>query len=137
MPHKHPTYDHGTVKEIVDHALAAAGVDALVQRGQHRGDQMNAGAGIADLRTGGGRRPLLEPGGAHRPTHRLRDDLVGLEVRVPTRTEPLDRGIDEPLVQLVQTLPREAEAVHDAGAEILHQESTGCPHRADPAVGPW
>ena len=57
------------------HALSAAGVLALVERGQDAGHRVDAGARVADLRPGGQRRPFFESGCAHRAAHGLRDRL--------------------------------------------------------------
>src|SRR3954451_4033967 len=83
---------------------------------------MDSGAGVTDLRASRDRRTVLEAGGRHGPTHRLRDDFVGLEVEIPSRTEALDGGIDQARVDLAQPLPGEAEPIDDAGAEVLHED---------------
>src|SRR3954462_10022224 len=59
------------------HALAAARVGALVQRGADRAEQVDRIARVADLRAGDDRRAVLEAGGAHRAAGRLGDVLVG------------------------------------------------------------
>ena len=69
------------------HALPAAGVLALVERGQDAGHGVDAGARVADLGPGGQRRAVGEPGCAHRPAHGLRDHFVGLVVRVRSVAE--------------------------------------------------
>src|SRR3954451_13437009 len=83
---------------------------------------MDSGAGVTDLRASRDRRTVLEAGGRHGPTHRLRDDFVGLEVEVPSRTEALDGGIDQARVDLAQPLPGEAEPIDDARSEVLHED---------------
>src|SRR4051795_6042378 len=104
------------------HALAAARVGALVQRGADSAEQVDRIARVADLRAGDDRRAVLEAGGAHRAAGRLGDVLVRLGVLERTRAEALQRRVDQPRVELVQVLPREPEAVHDARAEVLDQD---------------
>jgi len=81
-----------------------------------------AGPRVADLRSGGDRRTVLEPRGAHRAAHRLGDDLVCLEVGVPAPAEAFDGGVDDARVDLLQTFPAEAKPIHHPGAEVLHQD---------------
>ena len=38
------------------------------------------------------------------------------------RAEALERGVDEPRVDLLDALPGEAQPVDHAGAEVLHQD---------------
>src|SRR5689334_20006334 len=83
---------------------------------------MDSGTGVADLCSGGHGRAVLETGGCHRAAHRLRDDLVGLEVEILARTESLDGGIDQPRVDLTQPLPWETEPIDDAGTEVLDKD---------------
>ena len=69
-----------------------------------------------------GRRVLGKAGDAHRAAHRLRDRLEALEAAVrPVGAEALDRGVDQPRVQLRQHLVAEPQPVQRAGPEILHQ----------------
>ena len=83
---------------------------------------MNAGAAVADLGAGHGRRTVLPAGRARRPAHALRDILIRLEIGVAARTKPLDRGIDDPRIELLEVLPGEALAVEHAGPEILDDD---------------
>ena len=101
------------------HALALAGALALEQRAENAGDQMHAGAAVADLRAGDGRRPVLPAGRAGGAAHALRDIFIGLEIGVAARPEPLDRGIDDARVDLLDALPGKTLPVEHAGAEIL------------------
>src|SRR4051794_36211806 len=103
-------------------ALAAPGVRALVERGADRPEQVDRVAGVADLRAGHDRRAVLEAGRAHRAAGRLGDVLVRLGVLERARAEALQRRVDEPRVELVQVLPREAEPIHHARAEVLDQD---------------
>ena len=102
--------------------LALAGALALIERGEDAGDRVDAGAAVADLRAGHGRRPVLPAGRAGRPAHALRDILIGLAIGVRPGAEPLDRGVDDPRVQLLKALPGEALPVEHAGAEILDDD---------------
>src|SRR3954464_10800541 len=101
------------------HALAAARVGPLVERGADRAEQVDRVARVADLRAGDDRRAVLETGRAHRAAGRLGDVLVRLGVLERARAEALQRRVDQPRVELVQVLPREPEAIHHAGAEVL------------------
>ena len=83
---------------------------------------MDAGTRVADLGAGGGGRPVLESGGGHGAAHGLCDHLVGLEVEVLARAEALDRGVDQPRVDLTKPFPRKAEPIDDAGSEVLGQD---------------
>lgn len=104
------------------HALAPAGLLALVEGGQDAGEGVDAGARVADLCPRGQRRPVFEAGAGHRAAHRLGDHLVGLEVGVAPRAEALDRGVDQPGVELLEPLPGEAHPVDGPGAEVLHED---------------
>ena len=118
----HPAQvEDGVLHRDLD-SLPAAGVRALIERGQDPCDEVDAGARVADLRTGGRGRPVLETGGGHGAAHRLRDDFVGLEVEVLARAESLDRRIDQPRVDLTQPLPGEPEPIDDAWPEVLDED---------------
>ena len=87
----HATQVHHAVHHCHFDILALAGTVGLVQRGQQPDRQMQAGAGIADLRASDKRRAVRHAGGAHRAAHRLRDVFVGLEIRIrAVGTESLD-----------------------------------------------
>ena len=103
------------------HALAAAGAVALVERADDAEREMQAGAGVADLRAGDERRAFAEAGGRGRAAGALRDVLVDLAVLVGAGAEALDRGHDHARVELVDVLPGEPHAVERAGREVLHQ----------------
>ena len=95
----------------------------LVQRAEQPDRQMQSGARVADLRAGDERRAVGHAGGAHRAAHRLRDVLVRLELGIrAARAEALDRAHHDLRIDLVDLLPREAEAVEHAGAEVLHDD---------------
>src|SRR5205085_3292205 len=99
--------------------LPLAGALALVQRGENAGDEMHAGAAVADLRAGDGRWAVFPAGRARGAAHALRDILVGLEIGVAARAESLDRGVGDARVQLLEPRPGEPLPVEHAGAEIL------------------
>src|SRR3954465_986353 len=102
--------------------LPAARVRALVQRRADRAEQVDRVAGVADLGAGDDRWPVLESGRAHRAAGRLGDVLVRLGVLERAGAEALQRRVDQPRVELVEVLPGEAEAIHHAGAEVLHDD---------------
>src|SRR5207342_2668612 len=69
-----------------------------------------------------GRRILGEAGDAHGPAHGLGDRLEALEAAVgPISAEALDGGIDEPRINLGESLVAEPETVQRSGAEVLDQ----------------
>ena len=103
------------------HLLAAAGAHALIERADDAPGEMQAGAGVADLRTGHQRRSLAEAGGRSGAARALRDVLVDLAVLVGAGAEALDRRDDHARVGLVDVLPGQPHAVERAGREILHQ----------------
>src|SRR5207244_4764987 len=102
--------------------LPLAGTLALVEGGENAGDEMHAGAAVADLRAGHRRRAVFPAGGAGRTAHALRDILIGLEIGVAAGAEPLDRGVDDPRVQFLEARPGEALPVEHARAEILDDD---------------
>ena len=104
-----------------EHALAAAGAQALVERRHDAEREMQTGAGIADLRAGDERRALAEPGGGRGAAGALGDVLVDLAVLVRAGAEALDRRHDHARVELVDALPGEAHAVERARREVLNQ----------------
>ena len=104
-----------------EHFLAAAGADALIERGDDAEREMQPGAGIADLRAGDKRRPVAEAGGRGRAAGALRDVLIDLAVLVGARAEALHRGDDHARIELVDVLPGQPHAVERAGREILDQ----------------
>src|SRR5919112_1558038 len=102
--------------------LAAAGVRPLVQGRADRAEQVDRVAGVADLGAGDDRRAVLEAGRRHGAAGGLRDVLVRLGLLQRARAEALERRVDQARVELVQVLPGEPEAVHDARAEVLDQD---------------
>src|SRR6185437_3988165 len=111
--------EHAVLHRHID-LLAAAGTGALEQRGDDTERQMQAGAGVADLRAGDQRRTVAEARGRCRPAGALRDVLVHLAVLIGTGAEALDRGDDHARIELLDALPAETHAVEHAGGEILH-----------------
>ena len=103
--------------------LAMACAAGLVQRSEKPDGEMEARSRVADLGTGHERRPVGDSGGAHRPAHRLRDVLVGLEVGVRAgRAKALDRAHDDLRIDLVDFFPREAEPLQHARSKVLHHD---------------
>src|SRR3954468_3304615 len=97
--------EHRVLHRALD-PLAAAGLLALVERGEHAGHQVDAGAGVADLGAGHQRDAVDLAGGRRRAAGALGDVLVDLAVRIRARAEALDRGVDHPRVDLLDPLPR-------------------------------
>ena len=100
--------------------LALAGAAALHQRREDRHREMHAGAAVADIGAVDHRRAAGLAGHAHRPRGRLRHRLEAFVVAVrAVGAEPLDRGIDDARVELLDRVVAEPEPLHDAGAEVL------------------
>src|SRR5581483_12010802 len=83
-----------TVLHGGEHALAAAGAVALIERADDAEGEVQPGAGIADLCAGDKRRAFAEAGRGGGAARALRDVLVHLAVLVGTRTEALHRGVN-------------------------------------------
>ena len=85
--------DAGQVEHAVlhraEHALAAAGSVALIERRDDAEREMQAGAGIADLRAGDERWTFAESGRGRRAAGALRDVLVDLALFVRARDQSL------------------------------------------------
>src|ERR671937_2954105 len=77
-----------------EHALAASGADALVERGDDAECEMHAGAAIADLCAGDERRARAEPSGGGGAACALRDVLIDLAIFGGTGAVAIDRGND-------------------------------------------
>ena len=76
-------------------------------------------------------RPVPKAGRRHRPARGLRYELESLVTRIRTVCpKAFDGGIDEAGVDLVETLPAQAEPVHHSGAEVLDQNIRPL-HQAD------
>ena len=102
--------------------LALPSVVALLESGEDADRHMHAGAGIADRRHNKCRRVVREAGDTHRTPHRLGDRLVALEVAIgAVSAKALDRGVDQPRVDLREDLPTEPQPVEGAGPEIFEQ----------------
>src|ERR1700730_4755511 len=101
------------------HPLALAGALALEERGEDAGDEVDAGAAVADLRPGDCRRTVFPAGRAGRAAHALRDILIGLEIGVAAGAEPLDRGVDDARVEFLEARPGEALPVEDPRPKIF------------------
>ena len=118
-------FDAAEIKHAVlhgaEHLLSAPGPCALIERRYDAEREMQARAGIADLRAGDQRRAVAETGGGGRAAGALRDVLVDLAVLVWAGAEALDRRNDHARVGLVDVLPGEAHAIEGAGGEIFHQ----------------
>src|SRR5262252_5862880 len=118
--------DTAEVEDAVLHrsqdALAAPCADALIERRNNAKREMQAGAGIADLRAGHQRRTVAKAGGRGRAAGALRNVLIDLAVLVRARPKAFDRGDDHARIELVNVLPSQAHAVERAWREILNQD---------------
>jgi hypothetical protein len=104
------------------HHLAAAGLLALHQRGQHAVGAVHAGQQVADRHAHplGVVRP--GPGQRHQAGLTLGDLVVaGAPTLGPVVAEAADRQLHQPRVQLGQHVGAEAEAGQRAGPEVLQQ----------------
>ena len=104
-----------------EHALAAAGTHALIERRDDAKREMQTGAGIANLRAGDERRALAEAGGGRSPAGALRHVLIDLAVLRGARPKTFHRGDDHAGVELVDVFPRQSHAVERPGGKILHK----------------
>src|SRR2546430_1419290 len=111
--------DAGEVEHAVlhgaEHALPAAGADALIERADDTEREVHPGAAVADLRAGDERRAVAEAGRGGGAARALRDVLVDLSILVGARAEALDPGHDHSRVGLLEAAPRAAHAVEGAG----------------------
>ncbi len=101
--------------------LTLAGMGALEQRRGHGEGGGHAGQHVADREAGAGRPHLGVAGQRHDARQRL--DLAVIAGLVAIRAglaEAGHRAIDQPRVDLGQRGIADAEPVHHAGAEILH-----------------
>src|SRR4029077_4176695 len=114
-----------TVLHGRQHPLAAARALALVERAHDAQRQVQAGAGVADLRAGHQRQAVMEAGGRGRTAGTLRHVLIDLAVLVGAGAEALHGGHDHARVERMDALPGEAHAVERAGGEVLDQYVAG------------
>src|SRR3984893_5158907 len=117
--------DAGEVEHAIlhgaQHALAAAGAHALIERRDDTESEVEPGAGIANLGAGDQRRPFAEAGSGRGAAGALRNVLVDLAILVRAGAEALHRRYDHLRIGLVDVVPGEPHAVEGAGGEILHQ----------------
>ena len=112
---------HGDVDE-----LALAGAFGVAHRGEDADGQQHRRDDIADPGADLQRVLAVRAGDAHDPAHRLRHDVEGRPVGIGTRArtriaESAHGGIDQARVELGQAFVGQSQALHGAGAEILHQ----------------
>src|SRR6185437_1810142 len=82
-----------------EHALAASGRVALVERRDDAERQMQPRSAVADLRAGHERRAIVETGRRRGTARALRDVFVDLAVLVRAGAEALDRRDDHPRIE--------------------------------------
>ena len=83
-----------------------------LQRGKDTNRKMHTRSRIANCRPNVSRRVLRKSSHAHRATHGLRDRFETLEIAVGTvSAEALDRGVDQPRIDLLQHIISKAHAV--------------------------
>src|SRR5262245_32070288 len=105
---------HGLLHRDLD-VLAAPCRMALVDCSEYGDGHMHSSAAVADRRPAIRRRSVREAGDAHGATHRLRNRLEALHVRVwAIGTEALDGCEDQARIDLLQVLPAETEPVQRA-----------------------
>ena len=118
----HPNQVHHRVLHRHLDLLTFAGHRALHERGEDPDHAVHAGPRIANGRPHVRRRPVGEPGDAHRAAHGLRDGLVALVVGVRSvRPEPLDARVHQPRVQRAHHRVAEAQTIEHTRAEVLEQ----------------
>ena len=83
-----------------------AGLLTLKQRRENSRGQMNARAGIADLRAGDERRAVLEARGARRAAGALGDIFVNFTVFVRTGAKAFYRSVNDARIEIRESLPR-------------------------------
>src|SRR5262249_58375873 len=102
---------------------ALTGERPLHERGENADHAVQAGARVPDRWPDVRRRVVGKTGDAHRATHRLRDRLVALVVRVgPVRAEALDARVHQPRGELLDRRIAEAEPGEEAPAEVLAKD---------------
>ena len=102
---------------------ALAGALALVQRGHDRAIEVDAGAEIADGRTGLDRRLVGEAGRIDDAAHRLHDQIHGRVVAIGAGLAVARaRAIDQARIDLVQGGGADAQAIHHARRKVLDQD---------------
>src|SRR5262249_11520654 len=94
VAHLHAREVQNAVLHGAGDALALAGHAAMIEGRDDAKRQMQAGSGIADLRTRDEGRAVTEAGGGGRAARALRHVLVDLAVLVGSGAEALDGGID-------------------------------------------
>ena len=118
--------DAAKVEDAVLHgafdSLPAACFFALEQRRDDAQRDVESGAGITDLGGGHHRGPVMEAGGGRRAARALGDVLIDLAVLVRPGAETLDRGADQPRVDLVNPFMREAHAVQRAWRKVFDHD---------------
>src|SRR6267142_2306584 len=94
------------------------------------GEQMDASEEVADGGSGLDRRAIGEARRVHDPAHRLDRQIHRRQVAIgPAEPEAGAAAVDEPRVLLLEHFPAQAQPVHDADREVLH-EHVGPAHEA-------
>ena len=112
---------HGLLHREVDQ-LTPAGAQLLRPGGQHGHRRVHPGAGIAH-RSGYRRGPVRLPVDRERAGRRLRDRLLDREAGVrAAASETLDACVDQSRRNGAQRFVVDAEPLHHAGPEVLHED---------------
>ena len=115
----HPAKIEHRVLHGAGDALALAALLALKKRREDSCDEVNAGAGIADLRAGDERRTIFESRGARRAAGALGDIFVDLAVFVGAGAKTFHRSVDQARVEGVNRFPGKPLTIERAGREVL------------------
>ena len=117
--------EDGVVHRHVEE-LALAGLAGVEDGGEDADGCQRAGHDVADARAAAEAAGLGRAGDADEAAHRLGDDVVSGQVGVGAGAgariaEAADGGVDEAWVALGERFVGEAEALHDAGGEVLDE----------------
>jgi len=112
------------LEQRAPHDLPAAGALALPQREHHAHRAVDARHHVDDRGAGAQRLPA-RAGHVGQARHHLHDLVEGDAPLVGPRQEALQGAVDEPRVAGGELVGAEAQAVHRAGGEVLHEDVGG------------
>ena len=120
----------GEETQHTDHRIVEAGADGIASPGTaaahqgraHAERALKAGDQIGDRRPGAHRRAIGLAGHAHKPAHRLGDEIEGGPVAIGSAgAKAGEAATDQRGVQRLEPSPVKAHRRHDPGSEILDQ----------------